>query len=102
MFSPRLDCGRFAHTPGKDVEQIVAVLDEVGNGIFAELDFEIEAQSITSFRQMYAKQLDSLGVVVPEVVGALTSTRVLVTEVRTPRTPRAFARRSRHGLGCTL
>ena len=29
------------------------VLDEVGNGIFAELDFETEAEHINRFRELY-------------------------------------------------
>jgi len=65
---------------GESVDQVTAVLDEVGNGIFAELDFLNEARNIKRFRESYKKQLKTLGVVVPEVVDELSSTRVLTTE----------------------
>ena len=47
---------------GGDIEQVVAVLDEVGEGIFNELDFSVEAQHIRRFRALYAERLQQLGV----------------------------------------
>ena len=47
---------------GGDIAQVVAVLDEVGEGIFNELDFAVEAQHIRRFRALYAERLQQLGV----------------------------------------
>lgn len=47
---------------GGDIAQVVAVIDEVGEGIFNELDFSVEAQHIRRFRALYAERLQQLGV----------------------------------------
>ena len=86
---------------GKDVEQIVAVLDEVGNGIFSELDFTIEAQNILRFERTYAAQLRNLGVVVPAVRQELSSARVLVTEWIDGVPPRDLEANARQALAKT-
>ena len=65
---------------GGNVEVVVAVLDEVGAGLFAELNFQTEAAHITRFDALYGKRNAKLGLIVPEVLPELTSTRVLVTE----------------------
>ena len=53
---------------------------QVGSGIFDELDFTVEAGNIQRFQRLYGKACKKLGVLVPEVLTGLTSTRVLVTQ----------------------
>lgn len=65
---------------GGDVGVVVAVLDEVGAGLFAELDFMTEAEHINRFHKLYSKSLKKLDVVAPSVRQELTSQRVLVTD----------------------
>ena len=79
---------------GGNVDVVVAVLDEVGAGLFAELDFETEAAHIDRFRALYGRRLTQLGVVVPTVRRDLTSTRVLVTEWLDGVPPRELPPRS--------
>ena len=86
---------------GGDVSVVVAVLDEVGAGLFRELDFETEAAHINRFRSLYAKRLESLGVVVPSVRGELTSQQVLVTEWLDGVPPRELAATDRQSLAKT-
>ena len=65
---------------GGNVDVVVAVLDEVGAGLFAELDFTREAEHIERYDALYGKRNAKLGLIVPKVINELTSTRVLVTE----------------------
>jgi len=86
---------------GGNVDVVVAVLDEVGAGLFRELDFQTEAAHIRRFRSLYAKQISQLGVVVPSVVPELTSTKVLVTEWIDGVPPRALPPSERQELAKT-
>ena len=73
---------------GTEVDLVQAVLDEVGTGIFDELDFTKEAAAINRFRTVYAKDLAEMGMVVPEVVPSVSGQRVLVTEWLDGQAPR--------------
>lgn len=63
-----------------------SVLDEVGDGLFAELDFVQEARHAELFQSLYGAKCPD--VVVPEVVWSRTSTRVLTTTWLHGRKPR--------------
>ncbi|CAE7318086.1 unnamed protein product [Symbiodinium sp. CCMP2456] len=63
-----------------------SVLDEVGDGLFAELDFVQEARHSELFQSLYGEKCPD--VVVPEVVWSRTSTRVLTTTWLHGRKPR--------------
>lgn len=54
---------------------IKSVLDEVGDGIFAELDFTMEARNIERFKELYGAACPN--VKVPDVIWDLTRPRVL-------------------------
>ena len=69
---------RFQISESLDI--VEAVLDEVGTGIFKELDFQQEARHIMAFREMYAAELEDLGVIVPHVITHLTGKQGLVTK----------------------
>ena len=84
-----------------DIPTIQSVLDEVGGGIFAELDFETEARHIRRFDALYAKRLAELGVVVPKVDPTLTSPRVLATEWIDGTPPRSLPDAERQALART-
>lgn len=73
--------GIIALLEGADIfdEGRVTIIDEVGSGIFDELDFRLEAAHIDRFKRIYARQLRRLGVEAPEVLDHLSSARVLVT-----------------------
>eukprot|EP00971_Amphidinium_carterae_P069302 1371316-Amphidinium_carterae.1 len=58
-----------------DVAVVQALLDEVGAGIFAELNFEQEGRNIEEFQHLYRRSLPD--VVVPDVIWSRTSRRVL-------------------------
>ena len=70
-------------------------MDEVGNGIFDELDFNKEADHINRFKATYSADLAAMGMVVPEVVPQLSSERVLVTEWLDGTAPRNLAAEKR-------
>ena len=53
---------------------------QVGEGLFNELDFAVEAEHIRTFKSTYASGMRKLGVIVPDVIDDLSSGRVLVTE----------------------
>ncbi|CAE8657031.1 unnamed protein product, partial [Polarella glacialis] len=57
----------------RSAEIIQSVLDEVGDGLFAELDFTQEARHLERFRDLYGEKCPD--VVVPEVVWSLTRQR---------------------------
>jgi len=86
---------------GGDVSVVVAVLDEVGAGLFNELNFNTEADHIERFQSLYGRRLDKMGVIVPQVVRELTSTRVLVTEWIDGVPPRELGVYERQGLART-
>ena len=86
---------------GGDVSVVVAVLDEVGSGLFDELDFTVEAANIRRFQRLYGRACKELGVVVPAVVEHLTSTRVLVTEWMDGVPPRELPPTARAALAST-
>lgn len=65
---------------------VVAVLDEVGEGLFAEIDFTQEARNIELFRKYYSSKCPN--VVVPDVVWGRTTRRVLTTTWLQGRKPR--------------
>ena len=84
-----------------DIPTIQSVLDEVGGGIFAELDFETEARHIRRFDALYAERLAELGVVVRKVDPTLTSPRVLATEWIDGTPPRSLPDPERQALART-
>ena len=86
---------------GGDVAAIVAVLDEVGAGLFAELDFSTEARHIQRFERLYGDRLSELGVLVPTVVEELTSQRVMVTHWIDGTPPRSLSAARRQQLART-
>ncbi|CAK0802705.1 unnamed protein product, partial [Prorocentrum cordatum] len=59
----------------RSTEIVKGVLDEVGEGLFAELDFSQEARHIERFRDLYGALCPE--VVVPDVVWSRTRPRVL-------------------------
>ena len=65
---------RFQISESLDI--VLDVLDEVGAGVYQELDFRQEARHITRFSVTYQRQLRKLGVVVPEVVAPLSGPQV--------------------------
>jgi predicted unusual protein kinase regulating ubiquinone biosynthesis (AarF/ABC1/UbiB family) len=90
---------RFQISESLDI--VEAVLDEVGAGIFKELDFRQEARHIRAFQEMYAAELEDLGVIVPRVLRHLTGKQVLVTEWIAGRAPRDLPPRERAKLAKT-
>ena len=56
---------------GKNVEQIVAVLDEVGSGIFAELDFNTEAAHIRRFEGLFSRHICRVKLELTSIQGSL-------------------------------
>ncbi|CAE8581207.1 unnamed protein product, partial [Polarella glacialis] len=70
----------------RSAEIIQSVLDEVGDGLFAELDFTQEARHLERFRDLYGEKCPD--VVVPEVVWSLTRQRVLTMSWLDGRKPR--------------
>ena len=66
---------RFQISESLDI--VLAVLDEVGAGVYQELDFRQEARHIARFSVTYQRQLKKLGVVVPEVVARLCGPQVV-------------------------
>ena len=86
---------------GENVDVIVAVLDEVGAGLFAELDFATEARHIQRFERLYGDRLTALGVLVPTVVEGLTSQRVMVTHWIDGTPPRDLSAARRQELART-
>lgn len=63
-----------------------SVLAEVADGLFAELDFTMEAQHIEKFRDLYGEACPD--VVVPEVIWSRTRVKVLTTSWLNGRKPR--------------
>ncbi|CAK9054627.1 Uncharacterized protein sll0005, partial [Durusdinium trenchii] len=63
-----------------------SVLAEVADGLFAELDFTMEAQHIEKFRDLYGHSCPD--VVVPEVIWSRTKVKVLTTSWLQGRKPR--------------
>src|SRR5262245_54558725 len=63
-----------AHIPSISTLSPVEMLEEFGRAVFAQLDFRIEAQNNRRFRDNFKGHPD---VVFPDVVGALSSERIL-------------------------
>eukprot|EP00435_Cladocopium_sp_Y103_P031111 s2510_g7.t2 len=63
-----------------------SVLAEVADGLFAELDFTMEAEHIEKFRDLYGEACPD--VVVPEVIWSRTKVKVLTTSWLHGRKPR--------------
>lgn len=70
----------------RSTKVVQGVLDEVGEGIFAELDFTLEAKHIERFEALYSAKCPD--VVVPKVVWPRTRPRVLTMTWLQGRKPR--------------
>lgn len=66
-----------------------SVLAEVADGLFAELDFTMEAEHIEKFRDLYGEACPD--VVVPEVIWSRTRVKVLTTSWLNGRKPRELS-----------